>query len=382
MGKIINSPNPTNPEDLNDINNLTGGGSIKADKRFGPVKDGEEGKEEYLKGALSPFKISNLSKAQPIVGNSDNYGGNTLITIINFFNSLLENSMELLTWEGLPKGLDKYVLEYPLRTDGVVGVLKWKDTFYACNVSLDYTKESNNQFKNIGNSFINVGYRPTTAKVVSINNENLKILLKDKPLKVGEEIFIIRNTLNKSSMYTKAYRFLQLYEAIIFQIEKNNKVSAPKVGIIDDNPVDSGQSENNKKSWNNTVVSDNSAFVMNFNADLLSRLKEVNIKEPWFPMELKNQINELVTSFQWIKNELKELFGFEILDLGGKKEKALNVEVNVSNGISKYYFIHMLNIRKNDIKPINEFFGLNIVVKDDQVDINQGKEEEKNESPT
>lgn len=355
MPKIKDPTSEVTEKDLNDIDMLNGNASVTYNQIY-PMEDGK-----FPKGAASPLK--NKSQLISLFDDLSSNLASAKLTIITLYQSFIDLAITSLEWEGLPDDIDKFQLEYGLLTQGVIGILPIYNTYYVVNVLVDNENNKNDDFFKTNKNFMNLGYLPTYVKVAPFDVTFGKIL-NDHKLIVGQDIFLIRNNTHMQGMLIKINRFLEGLEKTLYQIEKNLVTASPKIIFFDHAQSQNADTYTFEENLNAKLTSENTAILMNFEADLLARLKETVLKAPFVPLELQDRIGDLIQSWTYFKNEIKEIFGFDVLQLGGKKERALNAEIDTSNSLSKQYLKHRIEIRNNDIKAFNSAYSFNISCKD------------------
>lgn len=264
--------------------------------------------------------------------------------IWNAWNAAKEFISEQWEYKNLPEGLDKYLLEGLLQDSGIMYWVKVLGDIYLVNA----TPEKLDFYGN--------------PKTVRVNEPDSFI---DG---IETEYFApIRNNMAKSSTIIRVARFIRGMERTLFQIEKNLTVAAPK-GLL-------RIGKDSVESLTNNAVADSlEAFVNGEdtfaqividNKDDPSWQDEVTSgeqKEVFIPIELKDRITELVSTFTTFKELYKEAMGAGNSLMTGRKERSLVGEIETQLALSDVAAQHMFNIRKTDLELANKRLGTNMQI--------------------
>lgn len=349
--------NPTS-KDLSDIANLNGNGFVNFDgiPPNASIYPNQEG-VGFLKGALSPARLhgdvyTNHERRLDTSMYDDNFedGGFKLFWFWLQFEKLFSAACELVEYKNLP--FSKYILEYPLRYNGIVGIIKIKNgAWKVLNVTIPQED-------------IDYNFAELPKYVQVAERDSNYDMLKNIKFEVNKNIVVVRNNLFQNNDYIQCRRYLWDLEKILFYFEKNNAVSLPKAMMISD----LNKSDKLTEQWRNFVKGSQTLDFMWVNSDLLNVLRSNGFRNPWIPMQFEDKTRQLVENFNFIFERLKELFGFDTMNLNGKKERVTTQEVNVSNSMASYNLKHLINIRNEDLKAMKQVFNLDVTCTKSNID--------------
>ena len=352
---VWNIPDPTTTlQDLNYIDNLNSEGKVEYDTIF-PVRDGET-----LKGALAPYRLPSSVGGSYYQNEQARQNANAFFQLSNqtWFWVQLENiissSCELFDYEGLPAEIDKYMLEYLLRNNGVCGLVEKNGLWFAVPVENENNRKdynSNNQYS----TYFNLGYVRTDW---SIKNE----FFSDVKIEQNKNFFILRNNLYMTNVWILINRYLNDLENVLQRIENNTLTMAPKAfGLNSGLP---GEKRLWEKQMNDFLMSSRNFMALDINTDNLENVtKQRPVSQPFVEVQYDDKTMNLMEVFKFHLERIKELLGVKTLSMGGKKERVLTSEVEASGSMSEMNLMHMLNIRNTDLKVFNKVTNHNVIVK-------------------
>lgn len=331
-------------EDLNGIDFMNGQGNVS--------KKGQTVNVAF-KGALAKYN-----------GTFSQY--DEILFIRNILDQLYEYQTERFIYKGLPKGLTKYRLESKLIENGSAVFVKINDNYVVANYSVDT---------------FNMYNEPVIVRITEPKSPILNGKVVDLRSDLGH---LIRNNERRTTILTKAQRYIKSMEKVLFQIEKNITSSAPK-GIINLKNADIEFNEVNQAPVKNSMEQ----MINGQDTFYALRSKSIddydatgdNNEEIFIPIELTDRTESLIQNYTFLKENLKELVGAS-LNVHQKKERAIQDEISGQQGFSTSARQHAYNIRLNDIEEVNEKFGLSISIEyqpdvtPEEVEENNKKEEE------
>ena len=353
---VWNIPDPTTTtHDLNYIDNLNSDGKVEYDTIY-PVRKGET-----LKGGLAPFRLpSSVGGGSYYQNEQARQNANAFFQLSNqtWFWVQLENiiaaSCELFDYENLPSEIDKYMLEYLLRNNGVCGLVKKNNLWFVVPVENENNRKdynSNNQYS----TYFNLGYVRTDW---TIKNE----FFSDVKIEQNKNFFIIRNNLYMTNVWILINRYLNDLENVLQRIENNTLTMAPKAfGLNSGLP---GEKSLWEKQMNDFLMSSKNFMALDINTDNLENVtKQRPVSQPFVEVQYDDKTMNLMEVFKFHLERIKELLGVKTLSMGGKKERVLTSEVEASGSMSEMNLMHMLNIRNTDLQIFNKATQHNVVVK-------------------
>jgi hypothetical protein len=330
-----------NGKDLNGVDALNGRGAIAS-------KGTLQNFDTYLKGAFNP-----LSKfgVYDIDINKER----------NFIQTLLSQCLYFITekfeYKNLPYPLTKYRIEDKLLNNGMVGILKLNDYYWAVNVV--YASDSNDFGLNIYNE-------PTQVKVI----EPRSFVLNGKLFNVGEDIFIIRNNLNRTPFHNSVIRFIYSMNETLNAIDQSSKISMDKLFLSPSTTLGAEEGSNAntlEEAFNSSRLIHQLAIDLNYkDAENKIHPEESILQsiatEKVIHFKLTDRLKELIQLYSFHKELLKEVIGAGVNIVNGKKERMITDEIETQQSISDEMLRHFLNIRKNDYELLNKKFGTNIQI--------------------
>ena len=353
---IWNIPDPESTiRDLNYIDNLNSQGSVEYQTIF-PVKEGQT-----LQGGLSPYKLpQSAGGGSYFQNNQAKQNANAFFLLSNqtWFWVQLENiiasSCELFDYTGLPAELDKYMIEYLLRNNGVCGLIKKDNLWFATPVDFANSKRDYNE-KNNYSTLFNLGYIKSDWKVPGE-------FFQDVTIKYGENFFIIRNNLYMTNVWLLINRYLNDLENVLQRIENNTLTMAPKaIGL---NSGQTGEKRNIEQVMNKFLTGSENYKMMDINVDKLENItKSRPVSQPFIEVQYNDKTMNLMEVFKFHLERIKELLGIKTLSFGGKKERVLTSEIEASGSMSTINLQHMLNIRNTDFALFNKKTKYHVTIK-------------------
>ncbi len=328
-------------------------------------------KEQYHKNKLKEKEHNKKVRSYRTIDNVFDFYEGKFLTFWNKYNQLMQASIELIDWQNLPKGLDKYNLEYIIKTNGLVGIINIDDRYIPTQVMpIGYDRKStfekfsrlNNNQDMVWSTSMNIGDKPALVQVVQQTQPILKPFM-GKNLIVDEDIYVIRNDLFMKADLIKIGRYLNGYCKILDILAENNIKALPKMGYLDGKASFNTEEELNK--WVNSIKT---FKVISLPTDVISQLNTNPSASPFKPVQFEDMREMIYAAFTFYDNRLKETLGFDTTEANGKKERMLGNEIKVNSTISTYNIEHFVNIRKNDIEPLNKDFGLNITVEKKEIE--------------
>lgn len=334
-------------DDMNAIDFMNGSGSVSSKDTIVVNADGES-----LKGALAKYN-STFSQYDEI----------QFIEMVR--RQLFEFQIERFKYNNLPEGLDKFRLERKTIEHGSSLIIKVAEQFFSVRYSIiDF----------------NMYDEPAIVKI----NEPKNKLLNGKQYDLRgskPEAVIFRNNQFMKPALTEAYRLIRLLEKIMYQIERNLVVSAPK-GILNLKNNKLAFEEDGdaplRDSLENIATGQNTFFVLK-SVDTSSRNAFANNDEQiWIPMEFDDRTANLIMNYSFVKEQLKEIVGGQMNILNGKKERLITDEVNKQQAFPNATMKHAFNIRQRDIEKLNSAYGTNISIEmeEDDSDVEEPEQEE------
>jgi hypothetical protein len=86
------------------------------------------------------------------------------------------------------------------------------------------------------------------------------------------------------------------------------------------------------------------------------------MKEPFTKLEFENQNDDICNAFNFVLDQIKQIWGENMINIGGKKERALNSEVNLSGSLARMFKLVNINTINEDLSTYPKY--RNIVVSD------------------
>ena len=348
-------PNPqTTKADLNAVDNLNSEGVVEYNAIF-PVKNGET-----LKGAYAPYRLPSGVGGSYYNNEQAKQNANAFFQLSNqtWFWVQLENiissSCELFDYDGLPFEIDKYMIEYLLRNNGVCGLVKKEGLWFVVPVENENNRHdynSNNQYT----TEFNLGY---VRSDWTIKNE----FFDDVKIEHNKNFFIIRNNLYMTNVWILINRYLNDLENVLQRIENNTLTMAPKaLGL---NTGQTGEKALWETQMNAFLTSSKNFMALDVNTDNLENIsKNRPVSQPFVEVQYDDKTMNLMEVFKFHLERIKELLGVKTLSMGGKKERVLTSEIEASGSMSEMNLMHMLNIRNTDLAIFNKKTKHNVHVR-------------------
>jgi len=253
------------------------------------------------------------------------------INVRNHVNYMLNRSLQMFEYEGLPDSLPAKELERLLQTNGYAGLTKVEGELYAFYGGLGGEP--------------NVYGKPT---LFTVSNPYLNY---NGNLKIGEDIVLMKNDymlMGLVPIYSKYGTFMNENEITMMLTTFNNRINN-MISVADDNTAESA------KEYLDNIEKGNLGYI--FENKLFDSLKSNAVGEG-----SKTNISDLVEFQQYLKATMYNEIGLNANN-NMKKERLITDEVQV-NSESLYPLIDdMLSHRKEAIEEVNEMFDQNITVK-------------------
>jgi len=389
---------PSTKKDLNDVSKLNATASVNTKYNIPPIKNGS-----LIKGANGIINIykqeySNDQTQEGIAQNTNNFfsgvkrvsrgsqvfnhsyntqkvdfqfswARNNWITFWYQYNLYIQQTIELLKYNNLPKGLDKYKLETILNNNGIVGILNVDDLFIAVTVfnSLEEGNDKEKEAKEHYRYFS--GARPNYVKVIGDFPSIIKPIIKAKNnnFLVDKDIFIIRNDLYCHSSLILIGRYLQDWLEILNQFEQNITKALPKGLFITDS--NSNLDESLLKSTLNQFANNTDSFQpIILDQSLLDKMVSMGLKTPYIPVQFDDVTIMLKGLNDYFENKIKEILGHKTLQVSDKQQRLLTQEIETASTLSDFNLEHKVNLRNLDLEVFNKEFGLNVKVEKNKID--------------
>lgn len=307
-------------KDLNRIDQLNGTGEVSK-KGMEPIND----YGESLKGALNKYQAT-LDFLQE---------QNWITTTIDMLYSY---QTEMFEYQNLPTELNKYRLEYKVLSNGSAAIVKVNDKLYACN----YTSKEFNMYK-----------EPT---IIQINEPKSILNQKIYDIYNGEAV-LFKNNYTMTSTYSQIFREMKDLEKVLFKIEQNTMIAGNKYLLNKTKGAVGASPDNNplSNSLNSFLLGQDLAGEW-FGTDGFAGKEEV-----FFTIKNEDNIDNLIRTYTFLKENIKEKLGGEI-NIHQKKERVITDEVEQQQGLAVNVNKERFGVRKLCIDELNEKFGTNILI--------------------
>jgi len=389
-------------KDLNDVSKLNATASVKSKYQIPPIKNGslikgangviniykqEYSNDQNQKGlAENTFRVFNSAQSTRSRGSLTNqdtnkkqldfqfsWARNNWITFWYQYNMFIQQTIELLKYKNLPKGLDKYKLETILNNNGLVGIINVDDLFIAVTVfnSLEENKNKEKEARDHYRYFS--GARPNFVKIIGDYPSILKPIIKAKNNKflVDKDIFVIRNDLYCHSSLILIGRYLQDWLIILNQFEQNITKALPKALFVSDSNANLNESIL-KQTLNNFANNTDSFQPIILDQSLLDKMVSMGLKTPYIPIQFQDATMMLKGLNDYFVNKIKEILGHKTLQVSDKQQRLLTGEIESASTLSDFNLEHKVNLRNIDLEVFNEAFNLKVKVEKNKVDPEEG----------
>jgi len=389
-------------KDLNDVSKLNATASVKSKYQIPPIKNGslikgangviniykqEYSNDQNQKGlAENTFRVFNSAQSTRSRGSLTNqdtnkkqldfqfsWARNNWITFWYQYNMFIQQTIELLKYKNLPKGLDKYKLETILNNNGLVGIINVDDLFIAVTVfnSLEENKNKEKEARDHYRYFS--GARPNFVKIIGDYPTILKPIIKAKNNKflVDKDIFVIRNDLYCHSSLILIGRYLQDWLIILNQFEQNITKALPKALFVSDSNANLNESIL-KQTLNNFANNTDSFQPIILDQSLLDKMVSMGLKTPYIPIQFQDATIMLKGLNDYFVNKIKEILGHKTLQVSDKQQRLLTGEIESASTLSDFNLEHKVNLRNIDLEVFNEAFNLKVKVEKNKVDPEEG----------
>ena len=397
-------------KDLNDVSKLNATASVKSKYQIPPIKNGslikgangviniykqEYSNDQNQKGlAENTFRVFNSAQSTRSRGSLTNqdtnkkqldfqfsWARNNWITFWYQYNMFIQQTIELLKYKNLPKGLDKYKLETILNNNGLVGIINVDDLFIAVTVfnSLEENKNKEKEARDHYRYFS--GARPNFVKIIGDYPTILKPIIKAKNNKflVDKDIFVIRNDLYCHSSLILIGRYLQDWLIILNQFEQNITKALPKALFVSDSNANLNESIL-KQTLNNFANNTDSFQPIILDQSLLDKMVSMGLKTPYIPIQFQDATIMLKGLNDYFVNKIKEILGHKTLQVSDKQQRLLTGEIESASTLSDFNLEHKVNLRNIDLEVFNEAFNLKVKVEKNKVNPEEGLTETNQET--
>ena len=393
-------PKTTNSaKDLNDASKLNANAKFSTKYNIPPIKDGTliKGangvvniyKQEYsneenqsglatnteillnsLKSNTTNSYLSNQTYNRQEISSQFIWAKNNWITFWYSYNLIVQQAIELLKYDNLPTGLDKYKLETILNNNGIVGILPVKEdlfipvtVFNAFEDKQEKNKEALEHYRYFS------GARPSYVKIIGDFPLIIKPIIKAKKnnFLVDRDIFVIRNDLYQHSSLILIARYLQDWLQILNQIELNINKALPKALYISDNNANLNESIL-KQTLNNFATNSDTFQPIILEQSLLDKMVSMGIKAPYIPIQFEDVTVMLKGLNDYFENKIKEIMGHKTLRVSDKQQRLVTQEIETASTLSDFNLEHKINIRNLDLEILNKSHNLNIKVSKNMID--------------
>lgn len=245
-------------------------------------------------------------------------------------NYMLNKSLNMFEWSGLPDSIPERELERILQTNGYSGFAEVNGELYALWGGLGGVQDAY--------------YRPT---LMTVANPALDL---SKEYKLGEDMVLMRNddTMQGITPIYAKYGTLMNENELTLYISLINKRAETIISVSDDNTAESAkQYLKNLEEGNLGYITESKLF------DSLSVNSAKN--------NSSNNLNELIELQQYLKANLYNEIGLNA-NYNMKRERLNTSEVEMNSEALYPLVDNMLYNRRLAVEEINEKFGTNISV--------------------
>jgi len=388
-----------NPKDLNDASKLNANAKFSTKYNIPPIRNGtlikgangvvniyqqEYSNEENQKGLAtntemllnslksnnSSYSLTNQSANSSELSTQFIWAKNNWITFWYSYNLIVQQAIELLKYNDLPTGLDKYKIETILNNNGIVGILPVKEdlfipvtVFNAFEDKQEKNKEALEHYRYFS------GARPDYVKIIGDFPLIIKSIIKAKKNKflVDKDIFVIRNDLYQHSSLILIARYLQDWLQVLNQIELNINKALPKALYISDNNANLNESLL-KQTLNNFASNSETFQPIILEQSLLDKMVSMGIKAPYIPIKFEDVTVMLKSLNDYFENKIKEIMGHKTLRVSDKQQRLVTQEIETASTLADFNLEHKINIRNLDLEILNKTHNLNIKVEKNIID--------------
>lgn len=265
-------------------------------------------------------------------------------------NYMLNKSLNMFEWHGLPDSIPERELERILQTSGYSGIAEVNGELYALWGGLGGVQDAY--------------YRPT---IMTVANPALDL---SKEYKLGEEMVLMRNddTMQGITPIYAKYGTLMNENELTLYISLINKRAETIISVSDDNTAESAKQ-----------------YLKNLEEGKLGYITESKLYDSLGINSAKNNssnnLNELIELQQYLKANLYNEIGLNA-NYNMKRERLNTSEVEMNTEALYPLVDNMLYNRRLAVEEINEKFGTNISVEfNSSWDYRLGDKERTGETP-
>lgn len=274
-------------------------------------------------------------------------------------NTMLNKTLTMFEYTGLPDTLDPIIIEKQLQKKGYTVIFKYKNNLYSSVGGLSGQEKS--------------PYNEPTETIINIPAFNLS-----KKYTLNKDAVLIKNDdLMQGLLPIITKRGTQLVENEISMLLNDYNYRFPFLIT-----AGSDQSINNAQNFLNQIIEGNLGVIAEN-----SFLQDIDVKTA--SSVASNRFSDLLEYQQYIKGQLYNELGLSSLD-NMKKERMITDEVNANNDNIFPLIDNMYRNRQEGFKMVNKLFNGNIQVskgsswedKEQQRPAEQTQENEQNEHQT
>lgn len=245
-------------------------------------------------------------------------------------NYMLNKSLNMFEWHGLPDSIPERELERILQTNGYTGFAEVKGELYALWGGLGGVQDAY--------------YRPT---LMTVANPALDL---SKEYKLGEDMVLMRNddTMQGITPIYAKYGTLMNENELTLYISLINKRAETIISVSDDNTAESA------KQYLKNLEEGNLGYITE--SKLFDSLTVNSAKN-----NSSNNLNELIELQQYLKANLYNEIGLNA-NYNMKRERLNTSEVEMNSEALYPLVDNMLYNRRLAVEEINDKFGTNISV--------------------
>ena len=265
-------------------------------------------------------------------------------------NYMLNKSLNMFEWHGLPDSIPERELERILQTSGYSGFAEVNGELYALWGGLGGVQDAY--------------YRPT---LMTVANPALNL---SKEYKLGEDMVLMRNddTMQGITPIYAKYGTLMNENELTLYISLINKRAETIISVSDDNTAESA------KQYLKNLEEGNLGYITE--SKLFDSLTVNSAKN-----NSSNNLNELIELQQYLKANLYNEIGLNA-NYNMKRERLNTSEVEMNSEALYPLVDNMLYNRRLAVEEINEKFGTNISVEfNSSWDYRLGDKERTGETP-
>lgn len=250
--------------------------------------------------------------------------------VVNQINYMLNKSLNMFEWHGLPDSIPERELERILQTSGYSGIAEVNGELYALWGGLGGVQDAY--------------YRPT---LMTVANPALNL---SKEYKLGEDMVLMRNddTMQGITPIYAKYGTLMNENELTLYISLINKRAETIISVSDDNTAESA------KQYLKNLEEGNLGYITE--SKLYDSLGINSAKN-----NSSNNLNELIELQQYLKANLYNEIGLNA-NYNMKRERLNTSEVEMNSEALYPLVDNMLYNRRLAVEQINEKFGTNISV--------------------